>query len=91
MTRGRVFFVLVLVALGPLCAALAQQPLGIEELFSPSNARMFHKLAYELYILGEPESKEADLAIILLDVALNLDNRAGYIFPDILNMCSQFV
>ncbi len=91
MTRGRVFFVLVLVVLGPLCAALAQQSLAIEELFSPSNARMFHKLAYELYILSEPDSKEARLAVILLDVAINLDNRAGYIFPDILNLCSQFV
>jgi tetratricopeptide (TPR) repeat protein len=91
MTRGRAFFVLVLVALGPVCAALAQQSLAVEKLFSPSNARMFYKLAYELYILSEPDSKEADLAMILLDVALNLDNRAGYIFPDILNLCSQFV
>ena len=91
MTRGRVFFVLVLAALWPGCAALAQPPLAIEELFSPSNARMFHKLAYELYILSEPDSEEANLAMILLNVALNLDNRAGYIFPDVLNLCSQFV
>jgi hypothetical protein len=91
MTRGRVFFVLVLAALWPLCAALAQPPLAIEELFSPSNARMFHKLAYELYILSEPDSEEANLAMILLNVALNLDNRAGYIFPDVLNLCPQFV
>ena len=92
MMRGRVFFVLVLVALGPVCTALAQSPsLVIEEFFSPSNARMFHKLAYELYILGGPDSKEADLAMIFLDVALNLDLRAGYIFPDVLDLCSQSV
>ena len=91
MTRERIFFVLVLVAFWPVCAASAQQPLGIEELFSPSNARMFHKSAYELYILSEPDSKEANLAVILLDVAINLDNRAGYIFPDVLNLCSQFI
>jgi len=91
MARGRIFIILVLVAFHPTRASWAQRPLATEELFSPFNARTFHKLAYELYISSEPESKEARLAMILLNGAVNLDLKARYIFPDILNLCSQFI
>jgi len=91
MTKGRVVFVLVLVAFCPARVARAQVSLRLEEFFSPFNARTFHKLACELYTSSEPESKEASLAVIFLDGALNLDNKAGYIFPDVLNLCSQFI
>jgi len=91
MKKGRIFIVLALVAFYPARAALAQQSLANEELFSPFNARTFHKLACELYTSSEPESDEANLAIIFLDGAVKLDLKAGYVFPDILNLCSQFV
>jgi len=91
MKKGRIFFVLALVAFGLSRVAQAQVELRLEELFSPFNARTFHKLACELYTSSGPESKEARLAMIFLDGAINLNNNAGYIFPDVLNLCSQFV
>jgi len=91
MTKGRIFFVLAVVALCHAYVAQAQVELRLEELFSPFNARTFHKLACELYTSNEPQSDEAEIAVIFLDGVINLDMKAGYVFPDILNLCSQFV
>ncbi len=91
MTKGRFFLVLALVAFCQVRVVCAQSSLGVEELYSPFNARTFHKLARELYISNRPESKEARLAMIFLDSAISLDKKAGYIFPDVLNLCSQSV
>ncbi|MHC5061599.1 MAG: hypothetical protein ACYTFK_11020 [Planctomycetota bacterium] len=90
-TQGRTLLVLVLVAGVSVCALGAPGSLAVQELFSPFNARTFHKLAYELYTAAEPDSKESNQAVIFLDAAINLDTKATYIFPDILNLCSQFV
>jgi len=91
MDRERVFLILLLVVLCVPSVAWAQGSLAIQELFSPFNARTFHKLAYESYTYSDAESKEAEQAIIFLNATITLDNKAGYVFVDILNLCSQFI
>ncbi len=91
MAGQRFFLILLLVVLCVPSVAWAQGSLAIQELFSPFNARTFHKLACELYTSSDAESKEAEQAVVFLDATINLDNKAGYVFVDVLNLCSQFI
>jgi tetratricopeptide (TPR) repeat protein len=65
----------------------AQPPQDTQQpLFSPQSAYEFHKIAHQLYTSGDFDSNKAERAMVLLNAAMNLDNRADYLLTDMLNI-----
>ena len=90
MIKTKAFVILFLVLFCSVPPAQAQRGLDSEELFSPSNARIFHKIAYELYTSSDIGPSEIEQAMVFLRAAINLDPKADYIFVDLLNLGSKF-
>ena len=67
----------------PLAAQATQDS---RQLFSPLVAYEFHKIVYQLYTSGDFNSGEADCAMVLMNAAMNLDNKADYLRTDIINV-----
>ena len=59
------------------------------DVFSPVTAQAFHKIAYEMYIRGELDNERGEQALVLLYGATQLDDRANYVFGDLLSLGSQ--
>ena len=67
----------------------AQTVSGQGEFFSPINAQIFHKIAYEIYKQPDLTGNQIDQAITLLQAAMELDPGAEYIYDDVLHLSSQ--
>lgn len=80
-----VFWALILCSL----PALAQEPSDSQRLFSPSVAETFYEIGYELANSPDITKAEAERAIVLLTAALNLDGRAGYVYPVLIRLASR--
>jgi len=65
-------------------------PAGRGELLSPLTAKTFYDIGYELYAAKNADFLSAKQAIIFFDAAVNLDSRAGYVLPDIINIAWQY-
>jgi len=61
-----------------------------EELLSPLTAKTFYDIGYELYTAKDANFLSAKQAIIFFNAAINLDSRAGYVLPDIINIAWQY-
>ncbi|MGA2916536.1 MAG: HEAT repeat domain-containing protein [Sedimentisphaerales bacterium] len=60
------------------------------ELLSPLTAKTFYDIGYELYTDKQADSFSAKQAIIFFNAAINLDSKAGYVLPDIINIAWQY-
>ena len=85
MLKDRTFVVLWAVLLCSL-PALAQEPLDSQRLFSSSVAERFYEVGYELANSPDLTRAEAEQAIVLLTAALNLDSRAGHVYPVLIKL-----
>jgi len=61
-----------------------------ERLSSPLTARTFYNIGRELYADQQADFLLAKQAVIFLNAAVNLDNRANYILPEIINIAWQY-
>lgn len=90
MAKGRfvfIFSVLLLCALTPRSA----QGLGAAlEVFSPVTAHTFHDIAGDIGPADQLSGNRAEQALILLYAATQLDDRPGYVYPELLTVASQF-
>ncbi len=89
MTRKKVSVLLLVV----LCASFIAQTRGalrISELFSPFNARTFHKIAYESYQNPNLTDEEILQGLLLARISMELDEKAEYPYLDLLEFGSRF-
>ena len=89
MTRKKVSVLLLVV----LCATFVAQTRGalrISELFSPFNARTFHKIAYESYQNPNLTDEEILQGLLLVRTSVELDEKAEYPYIDMLEFGSRF-
>jgi len=81
----------------------AQGTPGPTRLFSPYVGQRFYEIAYELANAGDSKHliprlgtaedvsrRQAEQAIIFLTATMNLDSRANYVLPDMINLTSQY-
>ena len=61
-----------------------------EELFSPSIARKFYEIAYELANSKDVSGPEAEQAIVFLTATVNLDTGADYAHPLLIKVASRY-
>ena len=89
MTRKKVS-VLLLVVLYAGFVAQTRGALRISELFSPFNARTFHKIAYESYQNPNLTDEEILQGLLLARISIELDGKAEYPYLDMLEFGSRF-
>ena len=53
-------------------------------------AKSFYDIGYELYNSKDADFPQAKQAIIFLNTTLNLDSRANYVLPDIINIAWKY-
>ena len=80
-----VLFIFVIFSAGGAGAAAEQ-----EQLFSSLTAATFYDMGYELYTAKDANFLSARQAIIFFNAAVNLDRRADYVLPDIINIAWQY-
>jgi len=61
-----------------------------ERLFSPSVGQKFYEIAYELANSEDVNGPDAEQAIIFLTAAMNLDSRADYVYPLLINIACRY-
>jgi len=61
-----------------------------ERLFSPSVGQKFYEIAYELANSEDVNGTDAEQAIIFLTAAMNLDSRADYVHPLLINIACRY-
>jgi len=61
-----------------------------EQLSSSQTAQALYDTGYELYTDKDAGFSEAKQAIIFFNAAINLDGRANYVLPDIINIAWQY-
>lgn len=61
-----------------------------EQLFSSQTAQALYDTGYELYTNKDAGFPEANQAMIFFNAAINLDGRANYVLPDIINIAWQY-
>ena len=82
-------YLLIIPVLILYVSPLRGQELGYTEtLFSPSVSQAFYEIAYEL-AAQDTNTENAQQAIIYLTAALNLDNRAAYVMPELIKIASR--
>ncbi|MBU2597210.1 MAG: hypothetical protein KJ757_06610 [Planctomycetes bacterium] len=80
--------ILIILAIASVAAAgFAEEQ---DQLFSTLAARTFYNTGYELYNGKDAGFVEAKQAIIFFNVAINLDSRANYVLPDIINIAWKY-
>ena len=88
MLKSRFFLVFSIL----LCCSLsvwAQGAADSDRLFSPTVAKRFYEIAYELANCPDISSAPAEEAIIFLTAAMNLDSRANYVYPVMLRLACR--
>jgi hypothetical protein len=80
-----ILFIFVFFAVGGADAAEEQGQLG-----SPLTATAFYDIGCELYTAKDANLLSAKQAIVFFHAAMNLDNRADYILPDVINIAWQY-
>ena len=93
----------VLMLLYSCTLSWAQGPLDSEHLFSPYIGRRFYEIAYELANSGDSKRetkrlplpqdvsrRQAEQAIIFLTATINLDSRANYVLPDMIDIACRY-
>ncbi len=60
------------------------------EILSSSVSERFYEIAYEMARSKNLTARQTDQAIIFLAAATNLDNRANYVLPDMIELASRY-
>ena len=89
MLKSRAFLVSSILLLCPL-SARAQLPSDSNKLFSPSVAQKFYEIAYELANSEDVGQPQAEQAITFLTATMNLDRRAKYVYPLMIEIASRY-
>jgi tetratricopeptide (TPR) repeat protein len=89
MFKSRAFLVSSIFLLCPL-SARAQLPSDSNQLFSPSVAQKFYEIAYELANSEDISKPQAEQAIAFLTATMNLDRRAKYVYPLMIEIASRY-
>jgi len=89
MFKSRAFLVFSILLLCPL-SARAQLPADSNLLFSPSVAQKFYEIAYEVANSQSVGKPQAEQAITFLTATMNLDRRAKYAYPLMIEIASRY-
>ena len=89
MSKSRAFLAFLILLLCPL-SARAQLPSDSNQLFSPAVAQKFYEIAYELANSEDVGQPQAEQAITFLTATMNLDRRAKYVYPLMIEIASRY-
>jgi hypothetical protein len=85
-TSFAIVFLVIFCAFSALAAEISRS----DELFSPSVADKFHKLAYDLINDANAAPPQREQALILLESTLKLDRGAKYALADMIRAACQY-
>ncbi|MHC4193266.1 MAG: tetratricopeptide repeat protein [Planctomycetota bacterium] len=75
-------------ALGQIEPSVGLQS-GARPLFSPTVAQRFYEIAYDIANSQDVDGPQVEQAIIFLAATVNLDTRAEYVMPEMINLAAR--